>query len=121
MDLPVPTPSPQARWLSKKRAQARSAGLCSMCCKRHPDQGYAVCHTCKQRVHERRVRRRNFSLQHQVPKKHLNIAQDYEASGDSAVTRNRYVEATAFFERALDYSRSVEDEVRLCEKIGEAF
>jgi len=48
------------------------------------------------------------------------VARGYEAAGDIAMKRFAYIEATAQFERALAESHSAEDEVRLCEKVGQS-
>jgi DNA-binding CsgD family transcriptional regulator len=46
------------------------------------------------------------------------LARTYETTGDIARDRFVYAEATTQFEHALAQSSTVEDEVRLCEKIG---
>src|SRR5581483_6248111 len=98
-----------------KRERARSKGLCIVCCIRTPDAGRTACEPCneaaKTRMQQVRIRRKERRLS-------ADRARTYEAAGDSAAEQFAHAEAAMQYERSLKHIHTIEDEVRIYEKIA---
>jgi len=108
----------KAAWISRKRAEARTAGLCITCCKQRPNVGYTVCRSCKESAHERRSRRRAAQRQHA---EWQEIITAHERAGDKAQAHHLFDDAAQHYQEALKITAVVSsDRLRLAEKLSSA-
>src|SRR5581483_12258813 len=104
--------------MKRMRERAQAAGLCLRCCKNPPKAQRSMCDPCLAATRQRafRMRERQKDARHRTI-----VARKYEAEGDAIKGRSRAVRAVAKFETALSQMPAIEDEIRLCEKIGQVF
>jgi len=104
--------------MRRRKAEARASGQCIVCLKAPARVRRTSCAACgtRAKMHVARMRQRR-SLERQ---QHIH-AQKVEIRGLAARQHLAYTEAIAQFEHALQQQTSVEDQARLCRRIGHAF
>ena len=103
--------------VARRRARAREAGLCVVCCKASPDPGHSVCHPCSyaaaQRTTHRRTQRQKLAQLNEILKAH-------ESAGDEAYANHRFSEAAMHYRDASVTQCPPADGLRIAEKLAYA-
>src|SRR5581483_6405725 len=113
--------SSAVRW-RRRRERARAIGLCSRCCTATPTENKRICDNCNTETKIRVAKMRARKKAQQTGHKRAARARMNETAGDELMDRHRsnWSRAVIRFERALGECTNVQDEQRLCEKIGYA-
>jgi len=108
----------KAQWIARKRAEARTAGVCTRCCKQRPDSGHKVCRFCEASVSQYRRRRRKLALQR---KELQQVIIAHERAGDIATEHHLYEDAAQHYQYAMESPVITQnDRLRIMEKLAYA-
>jgi len=103
--------------MRRRKEAARAQGCCVICLREEAREGRVSCEPCSERAKRHVANMRN---RRREQRRLRGAARSHEAAADIAMSRFSYIEAIMQFERALGETSAPEDEIRLCDKIGDA-